>query len=82
MKTVSTAVEIEYLARRTRILLSELQEACQQVPKLLARLETPGLTEKQVDDILGDLSALVVHLHAHTRGLDEVIVKDGTKQSR
>lgn len=82
MKTVSAEIKTRYLSRRARVLLRELQEVCQQVLKLLAQLEPPGLTERQVDEILGELSALVVHLHGHTQGLDEVIDKDRVPQTR
>lgn len=76
MKTVPAEIKTRYLSRRARVLLGELQEVCQQLLKLLAQLDPPGLTEKQVDEILGELSALVVHLHGHTQGLDEVIDRD------
>jgi hypothetical protein len=51
-------------------------EECQRVLKLLAQLEMPGLTEAQVEAVLGELSAAVLHLHEHTRGLDEIIDED------
>lgn len=73
MRTISAELRTHYVNRRTRVLLNELQEACQHVLKLLAQLEMPGLVERQVDEILGELSAAVVHLHEHTRGLDTVI---------
>lgn len=73
MKTISAELRTHYVSRRTRVLLSELQEACQNTLKLLAQLEMPGLTERQVDDIMGELSAAIVHLHEHTLGLDGII---------
>ena len=76
MKSVSVEAKTQYLRRRTSVLLAELEESCQQVLKLFARLETPGLSEKQVDELLGELSALIVHMHAHTRGLDKIIDRD------
>ena len=82
MKAVTTEIKSQYLSRRSRVLLSELQGACQQVLKVLAQLETPDLTGKQVDEILGELSALIVHLHGHTRGLDEVIDRDKVVETR
>lgn len=45
MKTVSAEIKTRYLSRRARVLLGDLQEACQRVLKLLAQLETLGLTE-------------------------------------
>lgn len=82
MKTVSAEIKTQYLSKRARVLLGELQEVCQQVLRSLAQLETPGLTDRQVDEILGELSALVVHLHGHTRGLDEVVDRDRAADTR
>ena len=62
-----------YLDTQTMTLLSELSEECQHVLKLLAQLEMSDLSETQVEDILGELSAVVLHLHEHTRGLDTII---------
>ncbi len=76
MKALSVEAKTQYLTRRTHVLLAELEETCQQALKLFARLETPGLSEKQVDELLGELSALVVHIHEHTRGLDKIIDRD------
>jgi len=53
--------------------LDELRGECETVLKLLAQLEVPGLHADQAEDLLGDLSAAVLHLHEHTRGLDERI---------
>jgi hypothetical protein len=39
-------------------------------------LESPGLMEPQVEAILGELSAAILHLHEHTRGLDAVLDED------
>jgi hypothetical protein len=64
------------LSPRTRTLLSELGEECERVLKLLAKLDRPGNTDAQVETVLGELSAAVLHLHEHTRGLDEIVVED------
>ncbi len=77
MRSVSAETKTQYVGRRTGILLAELGEACQQVLKLLAKLEMPGLSEKQVDDLLGDLSAQILHIHEHTRDLDKTIIRGG-----
>ena len=68
---------IRYLEPRTAILLEELGEERQRVLKLLAQLELPGLPEEQVDQLLGELSAAILHLHEHTRGLDEQLDREG-----
>jgi transposase len=60
-------------AYRPATLLLELSEECQRVLRVLAQLEMPTLTESQRETVLGELSASVLHLHEHTRGLDSVI---------
>ena len=65
-----------YLSAGTVTLLAELNEECQRILKLSAQLEIPGLKETQVEAILGELSAAVLHLHEHTRGLDALIDDD------
>jgi hypothetical protein len=73
MKVTKAASKATYLRARIDLLLSELEEECQGTLKLLAQLETPGLEEGQVERILGELSAAIVHLHEHTRGLDKTL---------
>lgn len=58
------------------ILLAELGEACEAIQKLLHQLKVPGLTMDQREEILGELSAEITHLHEHTRGMDEKIIED------
>jgi len=76
-------LRIRYLEPRTAILLEELGEERQRVLKLLAQLELPGLQEEQVDQLLGELSAAILHLHEHTRvhehtrGLGEQLDREG-----
>ena len=60
----------------TATLLTELGEECRRILKLLAQLETAGLTDVKVEDFLGELSAAIVHLHEHTRDLDGVLDED------
>ncbi len=64
------------LSSGTLRLLAELRQECQHVLKLLARLEMPGLSDAQGETVLGELSAAIVHLHEHTRGLDAMIDED------
>jgi hypothetical protein len=75
MRTTEAKPIDSYVSRRTTILLGELRDECENVLKLLAQLELPTLQEDQAEDLLGDLSAGILHLHAHTRGLDELIDK-------
>ncbi|MFN3476950.1 MAG: hypothetical protein ACK4Z6_05290 [Candidatus Methylomirabilales bacterium] len=76
MRALKQRPKASSLSPRTVTLLTELGEECQRVLKLLAQLEMPGLREAQVEAILGELSAAVLHLHEHTRGLNEIINED------
>ena len=76
MKVLQRKSELSYLSVPTLVLLRELGEECQDVLKLLAQLEVAGLSEAQQETILGELSAAVLHLHEHTRGLDALIDED------
>lgn len=53
--------------------LAELGEECARVLLLLQRLARARLSRQDRSEILGELSAAVLHLHAHTKGLDEAI---------
>ena len=80
MSTLKRQLKAPYLSPGTVTLLTELGEECQHVIKLLTRLELPGLKEAQVEAILGELSAAILHLHEHTRGLDTMLDEDsGTR---
>ena len=71
MKTTETKSIAGYVGRTTATLLEELREECQNISKLLAQLELPSLQDDQAEDLLGELSAAILHIHEHTRGLDE-----------
>ena len=53
--------------------LAELGEECARVLLLLQRLAKARAQGKDCSEILGELSATVLHLHVHTKGLDELI---------
>lgn len=53
--------------------LSELGEECARVLLLLQRLTRARVQKRDASELLGELSAIVTHLHAHTKGLDELI---------
>jgi len=57
----------------TGTLLRELGEECENVVKLIRRLEAGPGSARERDEILGELSAAVLHLHTHTKGLDEYL---------
>jgi hypothetical protein len=54
-------------------LLSELKEECLTILSLLNQMETPGISETQEDEILGELSARLAHLEIHAREAQEQI---------
>ncbi len=60
------------LSSTTETLLRELRDECQTVVELISRLESRP-TARERDEILGELSAAVLHLHVHTKGLDEFL---------
>lgn len=82
MRTTEPKSLAAHLSPRIAPLLEELGEECQAVLKLLAQLELAGLQERQVEDLLGELSAAILHLHEHTRGLDELLDKEGKAAGR
>ena len=53
--------------------LAELGEECARVLLLLQRLAKARVTHTDASEILGELSATVLHLHVHTKGLDKLI---------
>jgi hypothetical protein len=73
MRAVKRKEIEEPLSSTTEVLLSELREECDRVSALIRRLETKPGSEKERDEILGELSAAVFHLHTHTAGLDEFL---------
>jgi len=77
MRTTEIRPLERHLSPQTATLLKELEEECQRILKLLAQLDLPDLQEEQVEDVLGELSASILHLHEHTRGLDELLDKGG-----
>jgi hypothetical protein len=76
MSTVKGQPKPPYLSPETLTLLAELNEECQRILKLSAQLEISGLRGTQVEAILGELSAAILHVHEHTRGLDAIIDED------
>ncbi len=65
--------KIRLLDERLLILLEELGEECQQTLKLMSQLETKELTPGQLAHILSELAVSIVHLNAHTEGLQDEI---------
>jgi len=73
---VSKTKEEAIVSRRLVVLLDELSQELQNTAELLAQLKVKGLTQEQVELILGELSAAISHLHEHTEGLDELILDE------
>jgi len=66
-----------------KVLLRELREECENVATLVRRLEKKRRSEAEQEEILGELSAAVLHLHTHTDGLDEFLCEtEQTTSSR
>jgi hypothetical protein len=52
-------------------LLNELRDECLSTIKLIHQLELEHLTDEQIEDILGELAASVIHLQAHSAMVKE-----------
>ena len=76
MRAIKPQSSPSSLSARSETLLRELAEECRRVLKLLAQLETSTSTTAQREAVLGELSAAILHLHEHTRGLASVIERD------
>lgn len=53
--------------------LRELGKECARVLILLERLDRARASRRSTEEIAGELSAIVVHLHAHTEDLDKLL---------
>ena len=69
-------VGVAVTSRKLSVLLDEMEEELRNTLKLLTQLKIEGLTQDEVESILGELSAAVLHLHEHTRGLEELITEE------
>ena len=52
-------------------LLNELRDECLSTIKLIHQLELEHLTDEQIEDILGELAASVIHLQVHSAMVKE-----------
>lgn len=64
------------LSKTLSVLLDELQEECLKVVKLTEGLKIEDLTNEQMENILGDLSASVTHLKVHSEQVEQVIEEE------
>ena len=77
MRTIKPKSTCLRLSAKTETLLLELGEECRRTLKLLAQLDAPTLTGSRREAVLGELSAAILHLHQHTRGLDSLVDSEG-----
>lgn len=56
-------------------LLGELRDECLSTIKLIYQLEIEHLTEEQIEDVLGDLTASITHLQIHSAIVKEELDK-------
>jgi hypothetical protein len=64
------------LSHMATVLLDELRDECETAIALIDRLKKrASLTRGQQDDVLGELSASIIHLHIHTDGLDDIVIE-------
>ena len=56
-------------------LLSELREECLSTNKLIHQLELEHLTDEQIEDVSGELTASLTHLQTHSTMVKEELDK-------
>lgn len=57
-------------------LLNEYQEECLNAVKLIEGLKLEALTEEQLEDMLGELSASITHLKVHSEQMEKLIEEE------
>jgi hypothetical protein len=75
MKTLAQKEKTK-LNKTLMVLLGELSEECLKVIKLTEGLIIENLTDEQVEDLLGELSASVTHLKVHSEQVERVIEEE------
>jgi len=75
MKTLAQK-EKSRLNKTLLVLLDELEEECLKVIKLTEGLRLENLTDEQIEDILGELSASITHLRVHSEQVEQVIEEE------
>jgi hypothetical protein len=58
-----------------KVMLNELMDECLACIKLINQLELDNLSEEQVDELLGELTASVTHLNTQSNNIKEEIEK-------
>jgi hypothetical protein len=62
-------------------LLDELDEECLEVIKLIEKLRVQNITNKQLEDMLGELSAAATHLKVHSEQVEKAIEEELDKEA-
>ncbi len=62
-------------------LLDELDEECLEVIKLIEKLRVQNITNKQLEDMLGELSAAITHLKVHSEQAEKAIEEELDKEA-
>ncbi|MCL5978213.1 MAG: hypothetical protein M1147_08880 [Nitrospirae bacterium] len=57
-------------------LLDEYEEECLNAVKLIEGLKLEALTEEQIEDMLGELSASITHLKVHSEQMEKLIEEE------
>ncbi len=73
MSSLPALEEKSVISKKLSTLLEELDEECAHVQDLIAQLKVSNLSTEQVEDILAELNAAIIHLNTHTEGLDVTI---------
>lgn len=55
-------------------MLNELRDECLSTIKIIHQLESEHLTDEQIDEVLGELTASVTHLSMHSTMVKEELV--------
>ena len=63
------------------VLLGELEEECLKTIKLISNLRIQGLTDEQIEDMLGELSAAITHLKVHSEQAEKAIEEELDKEA-
>jgi hypothetical protein len=56
-----------------KVMLNELKDECLICIKLINQLELDNLSEEQIEELLGELTASVTHLHTQSDNIKEEI---------
>ena len=76
MSIVTETKKQSKISNRLAVLLDELDHECAHVRSLIAKFRIANLETEQLEDILAELHAAIIHLNTHTDGLDTLISKE------